>query len=342
MHIKLTSQEKGALEARHRKERDRRVADRIKAVLLSDEGWSITQIAQALRIHVETIRTHLREYEESQKLKPENGGSVSKLDDVQTQELIRHLESTTYMTARAICAHVYESYGITYSVQGMTSWLHIHKFSYKQPAPTPSKADPVKQEAFIEKYNRLMNTALEDEPILFGDGVHPSMATKISCGWIRKGVRKPILTTASRTRINLMGALDLERMTLSVCELETLSTATMGTFFDHIKARYPRAPKIHLILDRGSYNVSSETQKAARARDIELHFLPPYSPNLNPIERCWKIMNEYTRNNRFFTSAKDFREAILNFFNETWPSIAMQMVDRVNDNFQRINTAPSL
>ena len=82
MHIKLTSQEKGALEARHRKERDRRVADRIKAVLLSAEGWSITQIAQALRIHVETIRTHLHEYEESQKLKPENGGSVSKLDDV--------------------------------------------------------------------------------------------------------------------------------------------------------------------------------------------------------------------------------------------------------------------
>lgn len=340
--IELTSPEKRLLEEQHRKTRDGRIRDRIKAVLLSAEGWSMEQISQALRIHLETVRTHLQEYDASQKVKPENGGSVSKLDAAQTAELVAHLEHVTYMNVREICAHVLETYGVSYTIQGMTSWLHAHDFSFKKPAATPAKADPAKQEAFIHYYETLMTTTPDDEPILFGDGVHPTMATKVTYGWIRTGTRKPIATTASRTRMNLMGALDLTQMRLTVASLETLNSATMKTFFDQLKDAYPKAPKIHLILDRGPYNTSQDTKKAAKERGIEVHYLPPYSPNLNPIERCWKIMNEHVRNNRFFASAKEFRESMMHFFDHTWDNIAMDLLDRVNDNFQRIVPVSSI
>jgi transposase len=342
MKIRLSPEEKTALEVRHGKERDGRVRDRIKGVLLSAEGWSMAQISQALRIHLETVRTHLQEYEQSQKLKPENGGSIGKLDVVQEKALIDHLKGRTYLRVRDICAYVQEKYGISYTVGGMTSWLHAHNFSYKKPAPTPAKADPEQQETFIQFYHHLLNTTPDDEPILFGDGVHPTMATKVTHGWIRKGMRKPIATTASRTRMNLMGALDLETMRLSVKSMETLNSTTMATFFDDLKERYPKAPKIHLILDRGPYNVSAQTQKYAKERGIHLHYLPPYSPNLNPIERCWKIMNEHVRNNQFFASAKEFRESIMHFFNHTWDTISIDLVQRVNNHFQRISTASSV
>ena len=59
---KLTPHEKSILEGRHKKERDGRIRDRIKAVLLRDEGWCLERISQALRIHLETVRTHLQEY----------------------------------------------------------------------------------------------------------------------------------------------------------------------------------------------------------------------------------------------------------------------------------------
>ena len=71
---------------------------------------------------------------------------------------------------------------------------------------------------------------------------------------------------------------------------------------------------------------------------IVLYHLPAYSPNLNPIERLWKVMNEYVQNNRFFHTAKEFRQSILDFFEKTWPKIAPQMTDRINDTFQRINS----
>lgn len=85
MEIILTSAEKQALEERDKKEHDRRIADRIKAVLLHCEGWSQLQISQALRIRPETVHYHLEAYKRTRNSKPENGGSESYLNEVQTQ-----------------------------------------------------------------------------------------------------------------------------------------------------------------------------------------------------------------------------------------------------------------
>lgn len=336
MDIKLTDADKQALEKQHKKERDGRVRDRIKAVLLHSESWTQVDIAQALRIRVETVHDHLNDYRQSQKLKPENGGSESRLNTNQTQELIKHLEKKTYLTVREICSHVKETYEIKFTISGMTKWLTHHNFSYKKPKATPSKADAEQQAKFIKEYENLMNTTPEDEPIEFGDGVHPTMATKVTYGWIRKGKHndKAIATTASRTRMNLMGSLNLETMEVTIGDYETIDSQTMDLHFQQLRIKYPKAPKIHLILDRGPYNISNQTKEAGEKWGIILHHLPPYSPNLNPIERLWKVMNEHVRNNRVFTSAKEFKEAVLNFFNVTWPQISKSMVDRINDNFQ--------
>lgn len=93
----------------------------------------------------------------------------------------------------------------------------------------------------------------------------------------------------------------------------------------------------HLILDRWSYHTSFLIQEAANKRGIKLRYLPLYSPNLNQIERLWKVMNEHDRNNRVFDSAKEFRREIMEFFEFTWPQIAMSVTDHINDNFQRFN-----
>ena len=55
MNIHLSSEEKQELEVRHNREKNHRKADRIKSVLLHDEGWSLSKIAQALRLHNDTV-----------------------------------------------------------------------------------------------------------------------------------------------------------------------------------------------------------------------------------------------------------------------------------------------
>ncbi len=91
---------------------------------------------------------------------------------------------------------------------------------------------------------------------------------------------------------------------------------------------------VHLILDRSGYHRSMLVAEKAIKLNIKLHFLPPYSPNLNPIERLWKVMNEQVRNNRFFKSSKHFKEAINLFFDDILPNIGHELNDRINDNFE--------
>lgn len=337
----LSATEHALLKVQHRLERDGRVRDRIKAILLYDKGWTQARIGEALMIDESTVQRHISEYEESKKLKPENGGSTSKLDEEQTEKVIAHLEEKTYPYTKDICAYVAETYDVFYTVPGMRAWLRAHAFSYKHPKAVPRKADPVKQAAFIKAYEDLLKSTGEDEPVEFGDGVHPTMATKVTQGWIRKGKDKPIATTASRTRMNLFGSINLETMEISIKEYETIDSKAMEQHFKLLREKYPNAPKIHLILDQGPYNKSGETQASAEKYGIKIHYLPPYSPNLNPKERVWKVMNERVRNNVFFKTAKDFKGAIRTFFEETWPQIASSMLDRINDNFYIINHASS-
>lgn len=334
----LTSQERSLLLKEHRVERDGRKRDRMKAVLLYDQGWSYRAIAQALFLDEETISKHVSEYQEEKKLSIQTGGRSSKLNAAQTAELIAHLECSTYMKATDICAYVQEKYGVEYTVSGMTFWLKAQGFSYKKPRAVPAKADAKQQEVFIKEYEELMRKLPQEESVLFCDGVHPTMQTKITYGWIRKGQNKEIATIASRTRMNWLGALNLETMKVVVEEFETLNGESMARYFAKVRAAYPDGRKLHLILDQSGYNKSAIAREAAQKYGINLMYLPPYSPNLNPIERLWKVMNEYVRNNRHFKNAKEFKKAIREFFTRQWDEISASMIDRINDNFQRINS----
>lgn len=93
---------------------------------------------------------------------------------------------------------------------------------------------------------------------------------------------------------------------------------------------------IYFIVDQAPYHRANVVRKEAGKLNIVLKFLPAYSPNLNPIERLWKVMNEHVRNNRFFKSAKDFKQQVDNFFKDTLPKIGGSLSKRINDNFQII------
>lgn len=340
MKIFITEQQKAELERLHDSSRDGRVRDRIKAILLASEGWSSAMIAQALRLHQTTIDHHISEFLNKGKLKPENGGSDSKLSAEQTAFLISQLSDNLFHHTRDVIAFVTRTWNIIFSIPGMNKWLHRNGFTYKKPSGVPHKLSEEKQRQFIEYYKEL-KTTVGDEPILFIDGVHPAQATKISYGWIRKGQKKAVKTTGSRTRLNIMGALNLKALTSPlICEYKTINEYNVSLFLNEIRKVYPDYnQKIHVILDGAGYHRSQLVKDWAEVVNIRLHYLPPYSPNLNPIERMWKLMNEHARNNRYFSSTREFREAISVFFNQTLPDIADSLTSRINDHFQVLTPA---
>jgi transposase len=334
----LTSIARAELLHQHRRERDGRVKDRIKVVLLRDDGWSYASIAEALFLSEEGVRQQLKDYVDSfgQKLKPENGGSDSFLSFSQTQELSSYLQAHLYVKVSDICGYVQKTYGIRYSVRGMTDWLKRHDFTFHQPCGVPAKANAEKQEKFVDEYETLKHRLPEDDHIVFMDGVHPTHAVRFTRGWIKKGQRKEIPTNGSHKRLNIVGALNLADMTLHTQEYDTINGANIVAFLTYLLAVMPLGI-IHVILDQARYHTCKEVKEwLVKNPRIRLHYLPPYSPNLNSIEPCWKIMHEHTTNNIYHPSFKDFTEKIRNFFNHTFPKKALGWTDRLTDNFRII------
>ena len=339
--VKLTAEQISILETRHKKSCGKRESDRIKAVLLRNERWPTPMIAQALRVHESSVVRFIDDYLENEKLTIESGGSSSHLNDEQTEQLIQHLSDVTYLHAHQILAYIKEKYAVTYKISGLNKWLHKHNFSYKKPKGVPHKFDEEKQAEFIVYYEQLKSTLGADEHLLFMDAVHPTQATKITAGWIRTGEDKAIKTTGSRSRINVVGAIELGHLDNAVIKQyeKTVNGDAIVDFLNNVRKSYLDSGTIKLVLDGAGYHRSSIVKEEAEKLNIELIYLPPYSPNLNPIERLWKVMNKHARNGEYFATTKEFRQRISDFFTLTLPDISKTLDSWINDKFQVLKPA---
>jgi len=95
--------------------------------------------------------------------------------------------------------------------------------------------------------------------------------------------------------------------------------------------------KIHLIWDNARYHKNSEVSEFAQELGIKLHYLPPYSPNLNPIERVWKLMHESVRYNQYYGKFSEFADATLGFFKSIGRKKYI-LRKRITDNFQVLHS----
>ena len=334
----LSSIERAVLISRHRTERDSHGRDRIKAVLAYDEGHKPAEIASILLIDIRTVYRYLKEYDEAEKLRHAHKGKLSKLDENQGQELIAHLRDKVYLYVKEIKAYVLEHYQIHYTVAGLTKWLHANGFVYKKPQAVPAKLNSKEQGVFIEDYAQLKaQAARENEVVLFGDSVHPQHQTQLAYGWIEKGVRKALPTTARQYRLSFMGAIDLTNHKVISLESERVNTESIKAFLKEVSNAYPLVNRIHLILDNAGYHKSKDMIAFAESLRIKIHYLPPYSPNLNPIERLWKIMREVTMYNKYYAKFNDFTEAIRGFFSSI-KTYQLTIQSRITDNFQLLDS----
>jgi transposase len=332
----LTEEQRALLIAQHRGDRDRRVCDRIKAVLLYDEGWCLEKIAHALLLSDEAIRKHIKDYQTAQKLKPANGGSTSKLTAAQQQDLVAHLESHNYVYTKDICSYVERFYVVSYSIVGMQKLLHRLGFTYKKPKLVPGKLDRQKQEDWQYQYHLMKSSIKENEAIYFMDSVHPQYQARARCGWIRKNTNKTLPSFSGWKRKHIIGAIELSSLNVVSSEKDKVNGDKIIEFLRVLEASEPEKEKIYLICDNAGYHKSKKVKEHLRNSKIELIYLPPYSPNLNPIERLWKYMHRIVSNNKWYEDFKNFSDAIDRFFAEI-PRHKEKLRSLINDNFQSIH-----
>lgn len=313
----LTAQEVIILQEAHHDSRLRKFADRIKAVLMLNEGFTYEEIAKILMLDETTIRRYEKQFKKGgvdELLENHYSGSEAFLTVKQQEELTLYLKETTYQTVKEVTAYVQDQYGVNYSVEGMTYLLHKLGFVYKKTKQIPAKFDPVKQAEFIKKYEQLKQTKGKEDQIYFLDSSHPQHNNMPFYGWIYKGEIKTIKANTGRERLNLNGALNLENLDITVLEEKTVNSQAMMRLLLTLEQNQPQGD-ILCIVDNARYNHSKLIKTFLEDhKRIKLIYLPPYSPNLNIIERLWLFFKRKQLSNHYYPTFKEFKLSALNFF----------------------------
>lgn len=305
------------LETLHRRLRDKRQADRVKAVIALSKGWSATQVAEILLFDETTSRHYFERYQhggDDALLDDNYSGAEPKLNEEQINELEEYLEDHLVTDAKSVIAHIARQYGVHYSVSGVTDLLHRLGFSYKKPTHVPGRQDPAKQQAFIEEYDQIKADKGENDPLYFADATHPQHNSVPSYGWIKKGKEKELKANCGRQRLNINGAINIETLEPVTGFYDTINAQASIDLFAKIEAKHPDAETIYIIVDNARYYRSCLLKEHVEGTKIKLIFLPPYSPNLNLIERYWKFFKKKVLNNCYYETFEEFKLACKSFF----------------------------
>lgn len=311
----LSRKERDALVDRHRRCSERRHADRIKAILLLDEGWSNVDIQRALLMDEGTVRNYKKRFLANgiEGLLEDNyTGRAKMLSDDQIADLIAHLEEKVYLDSRDIIEYVDSRFGVRYSHSGMIALLHSIGMSYKKPKVVPAKADAEQQRQFVEQYEEIRK---EGRPVYFMDGVHPTHNAMPFYGWIRRGREAELLTNTGRDRLNINGAYSLDERDGSFCFSDSVNAQSTIEVLAGLLSRHEEEDRIYVFCDNAAYYRSKMVQGWLKENEqVKLMFLPPYSPNLNPIERLWKFFKKKTMYNKYYEKFSEFTTAVKGFF----------------------------
>jgi transposase len=131
-----------------------------------------------------------------------------------------------------------------------------------------------------------------------------------SYGWIKRNRSVELKTNSGRSRLNVLGAYSPDDHTLvSIEETASCDAALVKRLLDKLRATQPIGPLL-LVLDNARYQRAYEVQDYARELGIDLFFLPPYSPNLNLVERLWKFVRKHVTRNKYYPTFAEFRTAV--------------------------------
>src|SRR5208337_2852792 len=314
--IQLTLDKEKELIALHRKEKNKRYADRIKAILLLDKGYSITETAEILLLDTDTISALVKKFDKGgiDELTTDDYQAYSgRLTDKQESQLKKELTNNLFSTADEVREYIRTTMSIEYSHDGTVKLLKRLGFVYKKTKAVPAKADREKQKAFVREYANMRKSLKKSEKIYFMDAMHPIHNSTPDYAWIEKGTEKEIKTVSGRNRLNINGL-------YSPCDHETIirSTGSVNAastleLIRSIPNKHPELTKIIIFHDNARYN-HSKYLKERLPINVEMRPLPPYSPNLNLIERLWKYFRKEVMNNHYHETFDSFKKASSDFF----------------------------
>jgi len=318
--LSLDKQARQEIEGQIRKTHERKIADRLRVILYRAEGYAIKFIAKLLQMgrnHVTEILQRYRDGGLAAVLRPDQyKGSQPQLTKEQQQALKIELTTHIYVTALQVMAWIEAQWHVTYTdLSSLHKLLKRLGFTYKKNRLVPSKADPELQRLFVRWFQGLCQRLGPEDRIYFGDAAHFKHNAEAGYAWSQRGEPHLIPANSGRQRYNVLGAYCVQTQeSVFLLTEENIDQTKLVAFLPRLRAQHPGAGKIYLLLDNASYNYAHAVAEEAQRQRILLDYLPPYSPNLNPIERLWKFVRKEFFKDKYRDTFAKFRTQLDDFF----------------------------
>lgn len=154
----------------------------------------------------------------------------------------------------------------------------------------------------LREIQQVLDRLPSDEVAVYEDEVDIHLNPKIGLDWMVHGQQKEVLTPGKNVKRYLAGAIDSRTGELIWAESDSKNTLLFINLLWKLVQHYDKAKIIHVILDNYSIHSTRQVQVSlatTQGQRIRLHFLPPYCPDHNRIERVWRDLHaNVTRNHR--------------------------------------------
>src|SRR4051794_13555310 len=299
--ITLSAEQRKEIERRRKESLDRRVYQRLTAVLAVAAGKAREEVAELLGGSLSQLGEWLRVFrkEGPQALcEIHNKGAPGNLAASQIAQLKSQVSPGRFRSSDQIRHWVESSFGVRYSSTGIKDLLRRIGVSYHKVTGFLWKADPDKQHAFVERVARHKREARRPGAPrtrrYYVDACHPVWGLDlVYCCWLLVGQRLLVGMGSGRKRLNILGAYcpeDHEYIDYRLTR-DNINGEQFVNFLRLLRSTHPETERFILYVDGARYYDSPTVREWLR-RHPEFHLspIPAYSPHVNLIERLWKIL----------------------------------------------------
>ncbi len=169
--------------------------------------------------------------------------------------------------------------------------------------------------------DRLVARASAEDEVFFADEADIHLNPRIGTTYMRRGKQLVVLTPGKNVKRYVAGALNSRTGSITHVVAEKKNSDLFVTLVEALCRAYRRARRIHLVLDNFIIHKSRSTLRALAALGgrVVTHFLPPYSPESNVIERLWKQLHDHVTRNHTHQGIDSLMEAVDAFLRDAQP-----------------------
>src|SRR6516165_11374556 len=339
--IHLDPQQRRELERRRHQTPDKRIYERLSAVLWVADGKTRCEVADLLGRSVRQLAEWLRLFRNrglDALSTLHHLGDPGNLTAAQVERLKQEIGTERFRSSDQVRLWVEEAFGVRYASSGIKGLLRRVGASYHKVTGFLWKADPDKQQEFVAHYERQKAAAKRPGARrtrrYFVDACHPLWGLELvyAC-WLLVGQRFLVGMGSGRKRLNILGAYcpdDQEYLDLRLTR-DNINGEQFVNLLRLLRERHPEVKEFILYLDNAKYYDKAVVKEwLARHPGFHLEPVPPYSPNLNLIERLWKFLRQEAlcRWHRTFEAMQEAVAAVLDHLHQYRDELATLMVEQ--------------